>query len=123
MKLIKGKRDIDSIIEERLKEISKKRNEILDENKRNFENAITESEAFMTEEELLKSVMEISKKENKNKFEDVVSDNINANNELSPSIKFIIEMGFSFDDAVMAMSAVGDDPELMLQYIYSANQN
>jgi hypothetical protein len=32
-------------------------------------------------------------------------------------------MGFSFEDAILAMSAVGDDPELMLQYIYSINQN
>ena len=51
------------------------------------------------------------------------NNNANVNSNFSPSIQFVIEMGFSFDDAVMAMSAVGDDPELMLQYIYSVNQN
>jgi len=85
----------------------------------------------MTEEDLLKSVIEISKnenKENENKFQEIGC-NLNTNydndnnNDISPSIKFIIEMGFSIDDAILAMSAVGDDPELMLQYIYSVNQN
>ena len=81
----------------------------------------------MTEEELLKSVMEMSKKENEENIikEEKNITNINENfnlNDFSPSIQYILEMGFTFDDAVLAMSVVGDNPELMLQYIYSQNQ-
>jgi hypothetical protein len=37
------------------------------------------------------------------------------------SIKFILEMGFTLEEAVIAYSAVGDDPDHMLQYLYSFN--
>ena len=113
----KGKQDTDSIIEERLIEISRKRNEVLDKNKNDLQSAISQSEKLMTEEEILNSVLEISKKEIIN------IDNKNNSNTLSPSIQFIIEMGFTTEEAIMAISAVGDDPELMLQYLFTLNHD
>jgi uncharacterized UBP type Zn finger protein len=105
-----------------MREISKKRNEILDNNKNNLQTAISHSEQLITEEELLNSVIEMSKKEA----------NINSTNSIkvhndqqaiSPSVRFIIDMGFTFEDAIMALSVVGDDPELMLDYLYSVNHD
>lgn len=114
-------------------EISKKRNEILDKNKHNLQTAIAQSEELMTEDELIKSVLEMSKKEanknnifvksNQNNGKD--SNNFNSQNDqqqtISPSVQFIIDMGFTFEEAIMALSVVGDDPELMLNYLYSVN--
>ena len=35
------------------------------------------------------------------------------------SINFVVEMGFTVEEATIAYTAVGSDPELMLQYLYS----
>lgn len=40
-----------------------------------------------------------------------------------PSIQFILEMGFTLEEAILAYSAMGEDPDLMLQYLYSLNTN
>ena len=61
---------------------------------------------------MLKKTLENSKAENQ-----IDRGNINGNY----SVKFIIDMGFTLEEAIMAYSAVGDDPDLMLQYLYSLN--
>lgn len=40
-------------------------------------------------------------------------------NDDNETINFVIEMGFTLEEATLALSAVGPDPELMLQYLYS----
>jgi len=74
---------------------------------------------MMTEEELFKSVIEISKKDTNidNRF----INNQSNEQKISPSVQFIIDMGFTFEEAIMALSAVGDDPEIMLNFLYSVN--
>lgn len=39
--------------------------------------------------------------------------------DYSETINFVVEMGFTLEEATLALSAVGPDPELMLQYLYS----
>ncbi len=118
-------------------EISKKRNEILNKNKSNLQTAIAQSEQQMTEDELLKQAIEMSRKEaniisNSNIYlENNENYKNNANSlemrtdqqAISPSVQFIIEMGFTFEEAIMALSVVGEDPELMLNYLYSVNHD
>lgn len=103
-------------------EISKKRNDILDKNRNNLESAINQSEQMMTEEELIQSVLEMSKNEN-NISNTKYLYNTSNNNSVLPSIQFIVDMGFTSEEAIMALSAVGEDPELMLQYLFSLNHD
>jgi uncharacterized UBP type Zn finger protein len=60
---------------------------------------------------LVKQAIELS-------IKDSAIDNENKHNQ---SIQFIVDMGFTLEEAVLAYSAVGEDPELMLQYLYSLN--
>lgn len=97
---------------------------------------LNQTEAHFNEEEILKSVMEESckeynKKNNDNNFyndfidkekdkhlypyENIINDNSTSGN----SINFVVEMGFTVEEATIAFTAVGSDPELMLQYLYS----
>jgi len=64
------------------------------------------------ENDILMQTLEISKKEQQRD-----GNNLAGNY----SIKFIIDMGFTMEEAIMAFSAVGDDPDLMLQFLYSLN--
>ncbi len=66
---------------------------------------IKQTDKSDTEQEMLKSAIELSKKE--------------TESNLDQNIQFIIDMGFSEEEAVLAYSAVGDDPDHMLQYLYS----
>ena len=63
------------------------------------------------ENDLLEKTLEKSKQDHKNE------QNLGGNY----SVQFIIDMGFTTEEAIMAYSAVGDDPDLMLQYLYSLN--
>jgi len=71
----------------------------------------SETEYIKNEEKILKQTLEKSKNEYKDQ-QDLA---------LNYNIQFIVDMGFLLEDAVMAYSAVGDDPDLMLQYLYSLN--
>jgi thiamine pyrophosphokinase len=70
----------------------------------NIAEIIKQTDKHDTEQEILKSVLEMSKKEIPN---------------IDQAIQFIIEMGFTEEEAVLAYSAVGGDPDHMLQYLYS----
>ena len=52
-------------------------------------------------------------------LKDSQNDNNYNNNIFENSINFIIESGFTQEEAIMAYSVVGSDPDLMLQYLYS----
>ena len=101
----KGLKDIDFILEKKFA------NEIIDKNE--ICAAINDSELIYKdhENELLQKTLEKSKEDHKN--EQILGGNY--------SIQFIIDMGFTTEEAIMAYSAVGDDPDLMLQYLYSLN--
>ena len=94
-----GKSDLDRFLEENLS--NNKEGLIIDE-------ALKSSEYFANEQDILNSVIEQSKRES-------------ADTDLTshPSIRFIIEMGFTIEEAILAYSAVGEDPDHMLQYLYS----
>ena len=94
--------DLDGILENLLRNSDKEDN---------INNILKISENVATEQEILNSVLELSKKET------TIENTHNFNNH--PSIQFIVEMGFTIEEAVLAYSAVGEDPELMLQYLYS----
>ena len=101
-----GQKDIDYFLEKKFN------NEIIDKNE--IYAVLNDSELIYKEYEndLLKKTLENSKAENQ-----IDRANINGNY----SVKFIIDMGFTLEEAIMAYSAVGDDPDLMLQYLYSLN--
>jgi len=105
---------LDELLEENL---SKQPNSLLNNINTNTTNptTIVNQNDFLTEEELLKKTLELSKKENKN-------NNFGfSGNKEEESIQFIIEQGYTMEEAVMAISAVGYDPELMLKFLYSHN--
>jgi hypothetical protein len=82
---------------------------------------IKQSEDFATENELFNSVLELSKKEaQNNKY---LSSKKEVDLTIHPSVLFIQEMGFTLEEAILAYSAVGEDPEHMLQYLYSLNMH
>ena len=85
----------------------------------------------MTEEEMIKLAMKESREETKTKLAQInleeafmktviaMSQNEGqANGQMSIGIQFAIENGFSIEQAVEAQSIVGDDPELMLSYLF-----
>lgn len=99
---------------------------------------INQTEANYQEDELLKSVLEESRKEYNdiNYNNDSEYRNYNFNNDVyyindsssnnkpskdRESVNFILEMGFNIEEATIALTAVGNDPDLMLQYLYSMN--
>jgi hypothetical protein len=118
---IVGMKDLDLLLEEKLSL------------KSSYDDAIKQSEKTHVEEEILNSVIEMSKAEknihNTHDIHDIhdIDDNLNSKNEFDltnhPSIRFIIDMGFTLEEAVIAYTAVGEDPDLMLQYLYSLNMN
>jgi hypothetical protein len=117
-------KDLDIILEERLTTSSSYISQPNSLPNSNFNEAIQQSDNFATEEDLLKSVLEMSKKE----IPKIIYDNISPNKSeqdmtTHPSIMFILEMGFTMEEAILAYSAVGEDPDLMLQYLYSLNMN
>jgi len=100
-----GLMDIDSYLEKKFA------GEIIDKNE--MKAVFTENELIYKqhENEILKKTLVQSKQEHKNET------NLSANY----GVQFIIDMGFTMEEAIMAFSAVGDDPDLMLQYLYSLN--
>ena len=85
----------------------------------------------MTEEEMIKLAMKESMEETKTNLAQInleeafmktviaMSQNEGeANGQMSIGIQFAIENGFSIEQAVEAQSIVGDDPELMLSYLF-----
>jgi hypothetical protein len=86
----------------------------------NINEVIKQSDNFATEEDILKSVLEMSKKEIP---EASYSSPYEQDMTSHPSIQFILEMGYTMEEAILAYSAVGVDPDLMLQYLYSFNMN
>jgi len=113
-------KDLDMILEEKLA-TSPKNKEIISNinstnninNNNNYNEVIKQSEYYENDMDLLKSVMEESKKENKKEYD----------LSIHPSILFVLDMGFTTEEAILAYSAVGEDPELMLQYLYSMQMN
>ncbi len=85
----------------------------------------------MTEEDMIKLAMKESMEETKTNLAQInleeafmktviaMSQNEGqANGQMSIGIQFAIENGFSIEQAVEAQSIVGDDPELMLSYLF-----
>ncbi len=101
-----GMKDLDLFLEKKFA------NEIIDKNE--ISAVLTDSVLVQKEHEndILLQTLEISKKEQQRD-----GNNLAGNY----SIKFIIDMGFTMEEAIMAFSAVGDDPDLMLQFLYSLN--
>ena len=101
-----GMKDIDGFLEKKFA------NEIIDKNE--ICAALTDSELIYKdhENEILEKILEKSKLEIKKE---------NTHQNANYSVQFIIDMGFTMEEAVMAYSAFGNDPDLMLQYLYSLN--
>jgi len=119
---ILGMKDLDKILEEKLSATmaTKEETPVITNDNVNLNEALKQSESSAVEDEILKSVIELSIQD-KRKTADI---NVNKNEEKIteiPAIKFVIEIGFTLEEAIMAYSAVGDDPDLMLQYLYSLN--
>jgi OTU domain-containing protein 5 len=72
---------------------------------------IKQSDDLAVENDLIKQAIEMSIKE-------TATDTETKQNQ---AIQFVVEMGFTLEEAVLAFSAVGGDPDLMLQYLYSLN--
>ena len=110
-----------------------------DNNKNNYNNPynkiILQSELEKNEEEMINKVIIDSLKDNNN------NNNINNNNnniiEVNnnnnkcddtnyyniPAIQNALEFGFSLDEAILAYSIYGNNPDLVLQYLYSMQSN
>ena len=79
---------------------------------------------------MIKLAMKESMEENKNNLANInledafmktvmaMSQNDGGGGQLSIGIQFAVENGFSIEQAVEAQSIVGDDPELMLSYLF-----
>ena len=87
----------------------------------------------MTEEQMIKMALEESMKveEKKDNFATVnledaflktvmqMSQNDNLDkNQLNIGVQFALENGFTLEQAIEAQSIVGDDPELMISYLF-----
>lgn len=116
-------KDLDIILEERFTNDSSNCSENLSQPNSNFSEIIKQSENFATEQDLLNSVLEMSKKEIPKTYEYNNSNISGQDLTTHPSILFIIEMGFTTEEAILAYSAVGEDPDIMLQYLYSLSLN
>jgi len=110
-----GLLSLDEVLEQNL---TKKPNSLIEANSNKTNSEIKNNEDininkndFLTEEELLKKVLEDSKKENKNAF---------TPNKQEDSIQFILEQGFTYEEAIMAYS-YSSDPVVMMEYLYSLN--
>ncbi len=68
---------------------------------------------FKTEEEITNETLKKSKQENQELLDQVYTE--------QNVINLVIEQGFTTEDAVMAMSVVGKDPERILDYLYGQN--
>jgi hypothetical protein len=115
-------KDLDKILEEKLSATmpTKEETSVNTNDNLNFTEALKQSESSAVEDEILKSVLELSIQDKRK----TADKNLNKNEENIteiPAIKFVIEIGFTLEEAIMAYSAVGDDPDLMLQYLYSLN--
>ncbi len=115
-------KDLDKILEEKLSATmpAKQEPNLNTNDTFQFSEALKQSDKNAVEDEILKSVLEISIKD-KNKTDDIHENKYEENIAEIPSIKFVIEIGFTLEEAIMAYSAVGEDPDLMLQYLYSLN--
>jgi hypothetical protein len=71
---------------------------------------IKHSDDLAVENDLIKQAIEMS-------IKDTTNNEVNSNQ----SLQFVIDMGFTLEEAVLAFSAVGGDPDHMLQYLYSLN--
>jgi hypothetical protein len=101
-----GKRDLDQLLADNF---SSKEGD-------NLHEILQRSEDYATDQDILNSVIEQSKYESSmGKKENYNQSDLTTH----PSVKFILEMGFTLEEAILAYSAVGDDPDLMLQYLYS----
>ena len=58
------------------------------------------------EEAFLKTVMQMSQNDNLDK------------NQLNIGVQFALENGFTLEQAIEAQTIVGDDPELMISYLF-----
>ncbi len=74
--------------------------------KESMEETKTNLAQINLEEAFMKTVIAMSQNEGQ------------ANGQMSIGIQFAIENGFSIEQAVEAQSIVGDDPELMLSYLF-----
>lgn len=72
---------------------------------------LNQTDIYFQEEQILKSIIEESKK-----------DTYSQQRQDQNSVNMIIEMGFTLEEATLALSAVGNDADLMLQYLYSLNE-
>ena len=110
-------------IKEEIKKMTEKElNQVIDESNQEYnENQLIE----MAMKESLKEV-EIKKKLEEEKSLKGINISINPNtinmfknnlNSMNPSILAVIQAGYSLDQAVMAYSVVGDDPQNMINYI------
>lgn len=70
------------------------------------------------EEEIIKSALELSLNE-QNKTNMFKEEKLEENS----SVVFLLNMGFTIEEAIIAYSAVGSDVDLQLQYLYSLNLN
>ena len=112
---------MDKILEDKLSSNTAAKEDFNEKNDKNINEVLSQSETHAVDDEILKSVIELSIKE-KNNSESNQRENYNNITEI-PSVKFIFEMGFTLEEAIIAYSAVGEDPDLMLQYLYSLNMN
>ena len=71
--------------------------------------AFKESENEEMESEMIDKALKMSKTE------------VNYEGDFQQTINFVVEMGFTIEEATLAYSVVGDDAEKMLQYLYSLN--
>jgi hypothetical protein len=69
-----------------------------------------QSDDLAVENDLIKQAIEMSIKES-----------TETESNRNQSIQFVMDMGFTLEEAVLAFSAVGGDPDHMLQYLYSLN--
>ena len=105
---------MDKILEEKLSTGTADKEE---KNDKNIDEVLSQSEAHAVDEEILKSVLELSINEKTNSLSNQRGSYGNVTE--IPSVKFIIDMGFTLEEAIIAYSAVVEDPDLMLQYLYS----
>jgi len=120
--LVSDKENEEKIKEEIKKMTEKELNQVIDESNQEYnENQLIE----MAMKESLKEV-EIKKKLEEEKALKGINISINPNtinmfknnlNSMNPSILAVIQAGYSLDQAVMAYSVVGDDPQNMINYI------
>jgi hypothetical protein len=106
-------KDIDTLLEENLN-----KSDDNTKNEKKIEEVIKQTEITDIEDEFMKLAIINSKKDTK-----IPDKPDEMDLTTHPSILFLIDSGFTIEEAVTAYSAVGEDPDLMLQYLYSLNLN